>query len=375
MRIKTRKILKYYFYTIVISNLNMKMTKFSKYKIPSKYFSLSLWLSATISLLVHFSSFLDEFMQVQNQQLPINIFLLNIFLEFFITFFIAFILFNLNYLILQPLQVAKKMGTFRIVISLVISYLIVLFLSDFLFQIKRQLHLNELSHGTQNIYFFRDIFIVLVVFVSVLIIRVIFKNQQNQLEIQQLKIENLSRQFESLKGQLSPHFLFNSLTALKTLIGDSPAIAEKYTEHLSLVLRYTLQASEKRLVTLSDEISFLESYFFLVQMRYNKNILLELNVDKIWMDFFIPPLSLQILTENAIRHNEISKKNLLKISIVASEKQISVTNTINPKITPEPGTGIGLSNLANQYRLLSGKEINISKLNNSFCVTIPLLES
>lgn len=350
------------------------MTKFSKYKIPSKYFSLSLGLSSAISLLVHFRSFLDEFVQVQSLQLPINMFLLNIFLEFFITFFISLVLFNLNFFLLRPQEVSIKTGTFRIFISLVISYLIVMFLSDFLFQIKRQFHLNEISHGSQNIYFFRDIFIVLVVFVSVLIIKVIFKNQQNQLEIKQLKIENLSRQFESLKGQLSPHFLFNSLTALKTLIGDSPAIAEKYTEHLSSVLRYTLQASEKKLVALSDEISFLESYFFLVQMRYNKNILLELNIDKIWMGFLIPPLSLQILTENAIRHNEISKKNLLKISIIANEKQISVANTINPKITPEPGTGIGLSNLANQYRLLSGKEINISKMNNSFCVTIPLLE-
>ncbi len=301
-------------------------------------------------------------------------FILNTFLEFFITFFISLVLFNLNYFILQPHEVTKKTGGFRILISLAISYMIVLFLSDFLFQIKRQLHLNELSHGTQNIYFFRDIFIVLVVFVSVLIIKVIFQNQQNRWEIQQLKIENLSRQFEALKAQLSPHFLFNSLTALKTLISDSPAVAEQYTSHLSSVLRYTLQASEKKLVSLSDEIKFVDSYFFLVQMRYNKNISLQLDIDNKWMQFRLPPLALQILVENAIRHNEISKNKPLELTIVTSEKSISVTNSINSKITLEPGTGIGLSNLSNQYRLLSEKEISITSDNTRFCVEIPLLE-
>lgn len=350
------------------------MTFKSEYIIPRRYFLLTLWLSATISLLVHFSSFLDEFIQMQNADLSPGIFFLNIFFEFFITFFIALILFNLNYFFIQPRQYTKRTKVLRIILAIIISLLIANILSDVMFQIKNRFSLQGLSHGSKNLYFLRDVFVTVVVIVSVLIIKVVYQNQHHRLEIQQLKIENLSRQFESLKGQLSPHFLFNSLTALKTLVADSPAVAEQYISHLSSVLRYTLHAGENKLVALSDEMQFVQSYFFLVKLRYNQNLTLKTEISEDLFQQKIPPLALQILVENAIRHNEISKKNPLEISISASESSILVSNNINPKITPDPGTGIGLANLANQYKLLGTNEISVRINSEQFTVEIPLLQ-
>jgi len=349
--------------------------KITLFKISPKYIFLALWLSLAISVLVHFTSLLDEFVLVQNNHASVVSFCINVFIELFITFFIAFVLFYLNYFILKPHDINKKSGTIRLLISVAVSLLIVNVLSDFLFQIKHLLLLQVLNHGSQKIYFFRDVFITLVVIICVSIIKVVFQNQQHRMEIQQLKIENLSRQFEVLKGQLSPHFLFNSLTALKTLITDSPAVAEQYLAHLSSVLRYTLQSGENKLVSLSTEIKFVESYFFLVKLRYNQNISLRTEVNEQQLHLYLPPLALQILIENAIRHNEISRKNPLEVSIVAKSNRVIVSNNINQKISPEPGTGIGLVNLSNQYKLLAGKEIVITKESNHFNVELPLFES
>ena len=201
-----------------------------------------------------------------------------------------------------------------------------------------------------------------------------FKIRKNRLEIQDLKIENLQRQFDALKNQVSPHFLFNSLSSLRTLINESPEVAQEYLDHLSTVLRYTLQANENRLVSLSDELQFVESYFFLIKLRFTKNISLVQSISHELLGYKVPPLALQILLENAVRHNEISKRNPLEISISTTPtKTLVVSNTINKKFAPEPGAGVGLANLSNQYRILGDRDISIRKEDQKFIVEIPLL--
>jgi LytS/YehU family sensor histidine kinase len=205
--------------------------------------------------------------------------------------------------------------------------------------------------------------------------RLIYQKQSVQIENETLKSEALQSQFESLKNQLSPHFLFNSLTALKTLINESPAIAQDYVSNLSKALRYTLQSNEKQLVTLKEERDFTESYLFLIEMRFNTNLTVIIQIDEKYLGYRLPPLTIQTLVENAVKHNEVSKRKPLTITIQTSDNDnLVVRNEINGKITEEEGTGIGLPNLSKQFQLLLGKDITISHENNEFRVEVPLIK-
>ncbi|MGB8489418.1 MAG: histidine kinase, partial [Bacteroidales bacterium] len=207
------------------------------------------------------------------------------------------------------------------------------------------------------------------------VIRLVYQNQQSRLEIQGLRIENLQSQFEALKNQVSPHFLFNSLNSLKTLIREEPATAQEYLNHLSLILRYTLNANEKKQVTLNDELEFITSYFYLLKLRYNQNLHFTKHIDEKYFKYKVPPLALQVLIENAIKHNEISRRKPLEIEVFTTEKKsIIVKNNVNEKFSAEPGTGIGLTNLNMQYRFLAGRDIEIRNKENCFIVELPLFE-
>jgi len=188
-------------------------------------------------------------------------------------------------------------------------------------------------------------------------------------------MEALQSQFESLKNQLSPHFLFNSLTALKILIKDAPGTAQDYVNSLSKALRYTLQSNEKQLVTLKEEMVFMESYLFLIRMRFDTNLTVNTSINENLALHKLPPLTIQTLVENAIKHNEISKRKPLIINILTTEKEsLIVVNEIQKKFTDEEGTGIGLTNLSKQFQLLIDKDITITRENNQFSVEVPLIK-
>lgn len=342
--------------------------------ITRKYIVLSLWLSIAISILVHFSSLFDEFVSSTfTQQMAVR-FAINALFEIFITFVISFILFWINFYILKPLQTTRKVNWINFTSAFAVSFGVVLLLSHYLFALKKSVLPRGDVYKNDNVFVTKDFFLALVVIICIYVIRLVFQNQKNRLEIQGLKIENLQRQFDALKNQVSPHFLFNSLSSLKTLINESPEVAQEYLNHLSTVLRYTLQVNENRLVRLSDELQFVESYFFLIKLRFTKNISLVQSISNELLGYKVPPLALQILMENAVRHNEISKRNPLEISIATTQNQtLVVSNTINKKFAPEPGAGVGLVNLSNQYRILGDQDISIRKEDQKFIVEIPLL--
>jgi sensor histidine kinase YesM len=342
--------------------------------ITRKYIVLSLWLSLAISILVHFSSLFDEFVSSTfTQQMAVRFFI-NALLELSITFTISFILFWINFYILKPLQSNKKINWINFTLAFVVSFFVVLILTHYLFALKKGFLPKADIPRSGHLFITKDFFLALVVIICIYVIRLVFQNQKNRLEIQSLKIENLQRQFDALKNQVSPHFLFNSLSSLRTLINESPEVAQEYLDHLSTVLRYTLQANENRLVSLSDELQFVESYFFLIKLRFTKNISLVQSISNELLGYKVPPLALQILLENAVRHNEISKRNPLEISIATTPDQtLVVSNTINKKFAPEPGAGVGLANLSNQYRILGDLDISIRKEDQKFIVEIPLL--
>lgn len=231
-------------------------------------------------------------------------------------------------------------------------------------------------HSTIHIFLhpLRDLIISVIVCISCYLLYLTNKNQQVQIENQQLRAENLLNQFEALKNQLNPHMLFNSLNTLRSLIRETPDKAQDYLQELSYVLRYTLQGGESNSVSLREEMEFVNAYTFLLKMRYEDN--LQFETDTIPEDIAakqLPPISVQILIENAVKHNEISNRKPLLIRVVADEEGLTVTNPVQPKLTPSRGTGIGLNNLAKRYQLLYKKEITVWEGNGIFSVTLPLI--
>jgi sensor histidine kinase YesM len=342
-----------------------------------QYIAIVALISIGISILVHFNSILGQVVpdsgnlsgRRSEETIP------NVVAEVFVTFLVAFCLFMLNSYILKPINSSKRLKLTTILLALLMTIIAVTVLSDGFFTLKHILSANPNPKRFNLLYTFRDLFVAVVVMSCVIVIRIIYEKQAILLENEKLIRENLQSQFESLKNQLSPHFLFNSLTALKALISDDPKNARLYLNDLSQVLRYTLQSNENQTVCLSDEMEAVKSYIFLIKMRFDTNLKIEFNINDHYNHYRLPPLAIQTLLENAVKHNEISKRNPLIITITTTDnKSLVVTNTVQNKLSLEPGTGIGLSNLSKQYKLLSGQDIRISKFNNEFRVEIPLLK-
>ena len=199
------------------------------------------------------------------------------------------------------------------------------------------------------------------------------KSQRVTIENQQLRTENVVNQYEALKSQLNPHMLFNSLNTLYALIRESPDKARSYLSELSKVLRYTLQDNGSHAVALRDEMAFVQSFIYLLKMRYEENLMFDIQVAPEALGHKLPPMAIQMLLENAVKHNEISDRHPLTIHITADERQVTVSNHRQPKRNSDAGIGIGLSNLAKRYRLLFRKEIEIREENDCFTIILPLI--
>lgn len=295
-------------------------------------------------------------------------------LEFLNTFTVTLLLFTLNFYLLKPFARHYKMRLKTVLLAFVLSLIsvMILVLIYNIFKPYAGSEINISRHHDKLL--FQNLFAAALVFGSIFIIRLIYQKQTYELENEKLRTESLQSQFESLKNQMSPHFLFNTLTALKSLIRESPDLAGQYVNHLALVLRYTLQGNEKKTVTLREEMEYTESYLFLIEMRYGTNLTVITDIQEKFKGMELPPLTIQTLIENAVKHNEISNKNPLEIVIqTTSNGSLTVCNRIRKKLTHEHGTGIGLTNLSKQFQLLGASEVLIAKENNVFCVTIPLI--
>ncbi len=189
-----------------------------------------------------------------------------------------------------------------------------------------------------------------------------------------LQKENLQSQFEVLKQQVNPHFLFNSLNVLTSLIKVDPDLAEKFTERLSKVYRYVLENKEKELVTLSSEMEFLRAYVFLLDIRFANKVFVKINFDEHEVDAYVIPLALQLLIENAIKHNTFSKKSPLYVELfIDNNDYLHVVNNLQNRDTQMNSTGIGLANITKRYALLCNIEPVFEISGNSFIAKIPLI--
>lgn len=206
-----------------------------------------------------------------------------------------------------------------------------------------------------------------------------FMNQWKKAHLQsdKLREENLRTQVESLKMQLDPHFLFNNLNILSSLIEQHPKTAQEFLDKFADVYRYVLQHKMEELVPVNTEIEFIKAYGYLLKKRFGDQLVIDISVDENLSDnICIPPLSLQLLVENAIKHNKILKKDPLFISVfIEDNKSLTVRNTFQPKKeSDEVMAKSGLDNIRKRYQLLTDENIDVSNDNNSFTVRLPLLE-
>jgi len=179
--------------------------------------------------------------------------------------------------------------------------------------------------------------------------------------------------FESLKSQIDPHFLFNSLNVLTSLIGENPKQAENFTTKLSQVYRYVLEQKDKDLVPLEDELQFAKTYMDLLKMRFENAIQYQIPENLENLNYKVVPLSLQLILENAVKHNALDEQHPLKIEISIENQYLVIKNNINVKKQLASGTGFGLKNIYDRYQLISFKKIEIEKDETNFIIKIPLL--
>ena len=230
-------------------------------------------------------------------------------------------------------------------------------------------------HTYATVQYAKDLVILVVTFLFTMTIYLMKQNHLAVVGMQKLDFENLQNRYTALKNQTDPHFLFNCLNTLNGLIGRDDRRAQEYVQELAMVFRHTMR--DKVVVRLSEELEFVKSYLYLMCIRYFDGLKVVWHIDDKYLDYYVIPSGLQILVENAIKHNIASAKIPLTISISTKEDKIVVENKLQlrEQSTSGSSTGVGLDNLMEQYRLVFGKDIDIVSKDGQFSVSLPLIKS
>lgn len=342
--------------------------------IVDKYVWAVLAISVVVAFLTHFPELISLFDHSGQDNLFPGMRLSDVANEVFFTFVSLLILFTINTWLFGFNRATARITWGKMILSFVMTWVISNLLGQGFVLLHHHFDIPAID-GLVHHYLhpLRDFIITCLVTGSCYMIHLVRKSQQVSIENQQLRTESLLNQYEALKNQLNPHMLFNSLNTLRSLIREMPDKAQDYLQELSRVLRYTLQENECKSVTLQEEMEFVRAYLFLLKMRYEDNLSFDIQIAEEDRLCELPPMSVQLLVENAVKHNEISNRHPLTIHIYTQGRQLTVSNPLQRKLTATSGTRIGLSNLAKRYRLLLKKEIEVREENNSFIVTIPLI--
>ncbi len=200
------------------------------------------------------------------------------------------------------------------------------------------------------------------------------KWQETKLSYEHRRRAGLQSQLQSLKNQINPHFLFNTLNSLSSLIAESPRHAEVFVDELANVYRYLLQANAGELAPLAAELAFIQSYYYLLRTRYGVGLELHVAVAEKYLTYQLPPLTLQMLVENAVKHNVILPGRRLRIDIATTPQgRLCVRNNRQPRATRPPSNHVGLANIAARYQLLVQTGLVVDDADGQFTVTLPLL--
>lgn len=197
--------------------------------------------------------------------------------------------------------------------------------------------------------------------------------KEKQVKEQKIIAGSASARFDALKNQLDPHFLFNSLNVLTSLIEEDPDQAQKFTTSLSKVYRYVLEQKNKDLVTVDEELNFARTYVRLLKMRFEDSIIFDIPEKCTQPDAKIVPLSLQLLLENAVKHNVVTSSKPLHIKVFEQGGMLVVSNNLQEKQVVKKSSGVGLQNIRQRYQILTDRGVIINKTNSDFSVSLPML--
>ncbi|MBP5190326.1 MAG: histidine kinase [Bacteroidales bacterium] len=288
--------------------------------------------------------------------------------SFTVNFLLLFLILIVNFRIVRSTLTVRWKYILAIVASLVVAGLFSL-LAGWLHRI---LYDNIRLSDPDSVNLMRDIVVAIFAVLISIVLYSLTRRQQISLEKEKLETENLMVRFEALENQMDPHFLFNSLNTLSGLIGSDDSKAQQYLQQLASTYRYIMQG--KRLVALDDELAFVDSYCQMMQIRYGDNLVIERNIDSRYLHYQVIPISLQLLIENALKHNIVSDRYPLTINIATTiHAHLRVSNPINLK-QEETNSGLGLANLSKRYKMLCHQDIVISDADGTFSVEIPLIE-
>lgn len=278
----------------------------------------------------------------------------------------------LDYKMITSLDSILYMKKHNIVRS-VIKFSLLIIIAIFMVTIGNMLFFKSIAEFLsyiQNIAF--DISVIASILMNIFLALIIeFFIQQNKMK--QLEIENSHMKYIQLKEQINPHFLFNSLNVLIALINKNPDKASEYTRKLSHIYRYVLTHDNDKIVSLSEETEFIKNYIEIMVLRFGKGLQTSFNIKEKDLDRFVPPMCIQVLIENALKHNTVEPDNPLRITISSGEGYLEVCNNIIPRMQTVSETGIGLNYLKTKYQFLSNKEISIECGEKMFTVKLPLL--
>jgi len=201
------------------------------------------------------------------------------------------------------------------------------------------------------------------------------KWKRQTIETEQLRNRQLKSELSALKNQISPHFLFNSLNTLVTLIHEDRDQAAKFTEKLSEVYRYILQVKDREFISLRTELQFCEAYLFLLKMRFEQGFKVNIDIPEKDLQKFVVPLTLQMLLENAVKHNIVSRNQPLMVDIYSENgESLIVKNNLNVKSAEGHSTKKGLENIRSRYALLTDRDVDVIRTRHHFMVALPLVE-
>ena len=266
---------------------------------------------------------------------------------------------------------------FRIVIGFIGSVFVTILGIFFIrFCIKVLLEGNSFQYFLENEKKAHYIISLLITIIVSLVFHLIYfykAYQENKLKEQKIIANVASAQFESLKNQIDPHFLFNSLNVLSSLIEENPENAQKFTTSLSKVYRYVLEQKDKELISVAEELQFAKTYMNLLKMRFENSITFEIPELAANDEAKVVPLSLQLILENCIKHNVVSATKPLHVKISVANNELIITNNLQKKEVLQDRKGVGLQNIVNRYAILTNRKVKIQETTATFSVHLPLL--
>lgn len=271
---------------------------------------------------------------------------------------------------------AKKTGRKNVISPQLFKGLGVGLILMFLLSSIQYYILSHLNFGPKMLmYEVRGILINLTFYMFIHILYQTYINQQVVRELERSMAANLEAQYELLKRQVNPHFLFNSLNTLKYMVESHDGQSAEFIIKLAAFYRFTLDSLKLNILSLREELAIMDSYVYLLKARFEDGLLVTQNLDAPVKETFIPPFTLQLLIENCIKHNIVSLEKPLHIRVYREEEYLIVENNLQERKIPEPSIGLGIKNISQRYLHLSDKEIEILKTDDTFTIKLPILHT